>query len=464
MQRIFTGLWFLLLFFAPGCMGKEPDATAFRHWTTQTGQKSKVRLQLVEQSDATIQLRREDTGKIVSIPLANLSKSDQEFVAHSALSGAPVQAATDLVATDPKLDDWPCYRGPNRNGISNAKLNLLDQPREIWSFDSLGNGRHGSAVVVGGKVFINGGWIEPESMLFCLDANTGELIWKSRSGLTHSTPTVRDGKVYVVGDKQFARCFDAKTGELIWKSEKMPDSRDQRHYGHAGSPLIFDDLLIANFGGGVGLRLSDGKEVWRHEGYPGLATPVLFESRGKPAVAIFLGDRLVARDPRSGESLWSIDRPADLGVNACDPIFLENDSRVFLSSSYAHNRAMYDISGNEPEELWTMGSGSSYPSGVLVNGKLYGMAGGFGRINLDTGARESRGPGAKSVLVIDDHWIFLSDGGKLEIGSLESDKFVAKIETRVAGKQTWNAPAYWQGKLYVRNQEGTLVCLQIGEI
>ncbi|MFH1924828.1 MAG: hypothetical protein ABIP48_33680, partial [Planctomycetota bacterium] len=51
-------------------------------------------------------------------------------------------------------------------------------------------------------------------------------------------------------------------------------------YGYAGSPLLWEDLVILNVGTGLALQRNTGAVVWQHEGLAGLATPVLYLEGG----------------------------------------------------------------------------------------------------------------------------------------------------------------------------------------
>ena len=56
--------------------------------------------------------------------------------------------------------------------------------------------------------------------LFCVDAETGEEIWKFEMGGAISVgPAIGEGKVFAgqQGGERFFYCVDAKTGELEWK-------------------------------------------------------------------------------------------------------------------------------------------------------------------------------------------------------------------------------------------------------
>lgn len=360
--------------------------------------------------------------------------------------------------------DWPAFRGPNRNGIVPVELKLLDVPQELWKVENLGVKYRGAPVISKGRLYITGGVPEDRSQpqLYCLDADTGAEIWKAGAGRTHSTPVVHEGRVYVQDDQLQVRCFAADSGDEIW-SREMPESTERRGWGHSGSPLVWEDLLILNYGNGVALDLNTGETVWQFEGFAGLASPVMFSYRGKASVAIFCGDKLIARAARTGEELWSIPWVTKSGVNACDPLFIDDDSKLYLSSRYGLGRTLYDISGDEPKEIWSGNTGSTYSSSIYRDGKLYTLDGSLGRLDLKTGQRVARGPSGYSVLVIGDAFVLLGGSGELRIGLFSNDRFKEVVRAQIADGQTWNVPAYWQGRLYVRNHEGVLVCVRIGD-
>ena len=67
------------------------------------------------------------------------------------------------------------------------------------------------------------------------------------------------------------------------------------------------------------------------------------------------------------------------------------------------------------------------------------------------------------MLLIDRNFIVLNGDGEIRIGKMLNDKFSESMRARVIDGQTWNVPAYADGRLYIRNHEGVLVCVQIGE-
>ncbi len=80
-------------------------------------------------------------------------------------------------------DDWPQFRGPNRDGKS-AETGLLKKwpetgPKLLWSVGGLGIG-FSSVAVAGGFVYTTG-MIDSEGFLFAYDI-AGNLKWKESYG------------------------------------------------------------------------------------------------------------------------------------------------------------------------------------------------------------------------------------------------------------------------------------------
>lgn len=71
-------------------------------------------------------------------------------------------------------------------------------------------------------------------------------------------------------------------------------------------------------------------------------------------------------------------------MNAADPLFIDKDSKVFVSSDYGLGRALYDVSGDEPKKLWFYTQtqehgGHTWASAVATDGVIYGFTRGSRR-------------------------------------------------------------------------------------
>src|SRR5205809_650412 len=80
--------------------------------------------------------------------------------------------------------DWPQWRGPQRNDLS-QETGLLKQwppegPKQVWIYKNAGNGYSGPAVV-GGKLYTLG-TRDGSEILLCLDAAKGTELWVTKVG------------------------------------------------------------------------------------------------------------------------------------------------------------------------------------------------------------------------------------------------------------------------------------------
>ena len=370
-----------------------------------------------------------------------------------------------LLSSQLPAADWPRFRGPHGNGISDEELTLLpDGPQQIWE-TSVGDG-YSSLAIHDGRLYTMGRRPGHAGVLHCLDAATGKPIWEDVNGCSYqvSTPTVEKGRVYLLStaeSKPVSCCYDAATGEVLWRRE-LPSPAQIRGYGYAGSPLLCEDLVILNIGTGLALQKNTGAVVWRHEGLAGLATPVLYFERGHPRVLIFAGKAIFARDARTGGQLWSIPWETRLAANCCDPIY--HDGKVFVTTGYGKHAVLFDVSSGQPGQLWKE-KGSVLSSGFFWQGYLYCFVGKqFSCLDFRTGRRQwTFHSGAGSVLMANEKLILLGDTGKLTIAELSSLSFRPIIQKQILEGTTWTPPALVDGNLYVRNRVGKVICLRIGE-
>jgi outer membrane protein assembly factor BamB len=171
-----------------------------------------------------------------------------------------------LLSAPVDAEDWPQYRGPNRDGVS-SETGLLDKwpeggPPVLWRVDAGVGG--GSCAIVGDRLYVLGALPDPHSderrpprrdSLICLNATTGERLWDVPLGeytkertyhSPHVTPTVVDGRVYVASRKARLVCCDAGTGQVLWQVEAVPmmGDADHDHYGYSCSPLVHEGKVI----------------------------------------------------------------------------------------------------------------------------------------------------------------------------------------------------------------------------
>jgi len=239
-------------------------------------------------------------------------------------------------------NDWPFWRGPEQTGMTREKAVVTSWSQSgenlLWKVPIGGrttpiilNGRmYGIAPVGKGQCL--------QERIFCLDANTGKMVWEHRFNVFH-TDIVEDrvGWTALVGDPE--------TGNV---------------YGHGtgGQLFAFD---------------KDGKRLWtwslseelgRSSGYGGrLQTPIIDEDRVIISFTYILtqwgtgkkkaGHRYYAFDKNTGEVLWWAQpggRPKNTTYSA--PVVTVADGRRILIAPNADGN-VYGLEARTGRKIWT---------------------------------------------------------------------------------------------------------------
>jgi outer membrane protein assembly factor BamB len=169
-----------------------------------------------------------------------------------------------LVGTVCVADDWPAFRGPNRDGKS-AETGLMKKwpeggPGLLWSVEGLGIG-FSSVAVAQGCIYTTG-MLEGEGFLFAYDP-AGNLKWKESYGSewtgsykgTRTTPTIDDNRIYVFSGTGVMACFEAGSGKKIWEVSTLERFEGKNiRWGMSGSPLLDGEKVYCTPGGRLGVH------------------------------------------------------------------------------------------------------------------------------------------------------------------------------------------------------------------
>jgi len=371
--------------------------------------------------------------------------------------------------------DWPQWRGQNRDGKSSEEIRWpAGGPKVIWKA-AVGTG-FSSVSVSHGKVYTMGN-AEEKDTIWCLDAATGEAIWHHTyeaalnpqyyEGGPGATPTVHEGKVFTISKWGDVFCLDAAKGKMIWEHHLKKDEIHTNRWGFAGSPLIWKDFVILNAGSsGVALDLASGRIAWMNgTNAAGYASPVLFKSGEKEVVLIFAAKHLVAVDPQTGSELWRFPFETGYDTNNTDP--LVNDDTIFISS-YNRGCLLLRVKDGKPEEVYANKNLFNHLSaGIVIGDNLYAFSGearmktDFRCIHLPTGeVKWSRpDPAFGSLICAKGKLLILTEKGELLLAEPSPKDLKVLGRSQVLGGLCWTPPSLANGKLFVRNSKGDLLCL-----
>lgn len=299
--------------------------------------------------------------------------------------GALAWAAPSVFA-----DDWPQWRGPDRQAVWH-ETGIIDQfpdsgLKVVWRAPV----RSGFAgpVVADGRVFVLDWQEDPESRtmdgterLVALDEATGAELWTHEWATTYrmlqvsyaigprATPTVDGDRVYVVGASGMLRCIDTKTGTLIWQKSYIDDyDTSVSTWGVASAPLVDGDRLIAVVGGEpdalvVAFDKRTGDELWRAVevvGEMGYGQPMIYEAGGVRQLIVWHAAALVSLDPVTGSVYWEQPWEVGMGMSVATPV---RDGNYLLVSQFYNGSMMMRLDTDRPSAsmLWKGASRSEMP-------------------------------------------------------------------------------------------------------
>ena|ERR1051326_3325956 len=380
-------------------------------------------------------------------------------------------------------DDWPQWRGPNRNGISSEKgwrdHWAPDGPPTLWKAN-VGAG-FSSFAVAEGRVYTMGN-ADDKDTVFCFDVATGKQLWthsypadlgdKYFDGGTTGTPTVDDGRVFTLSRWGDLFCFDAATGKVIWSRNIQKEiGVPVPTWGFSGSPTVTGNLLLLAAGeSGLALDKSTGKTVWQSAAKEaGYSTPLPVRHDGKWLVLVSSAQAYLGVELDTGKEQWRMRWLTEYGVNAADPVI--DGDRVFISTGYGKGAALLKPSaGREPEVLWKNKTlRTQRNAAILVGGYLYGVDGDTTEkaalkcVDIATGEQKWSDPavGSGALMAADGKLIALSDRGELLVAPASPAGFKPTARAQVFGGKCWTVPVLANGLIWCRNSRGDVVCANV---
>lgn len=381
----------------------------------------------------------------------------------------PVLASAAVAAAG----EWPHWRGPNHDGISRETgwdPAAVTARKVAWEAQ-VGAG-YSAVAVTHGKVYTAGNFNKDTDAVCCLDAASGKQLWrhaypeplapKYYSGGCSATPTVHDGKVYFASKSGKIFCLNADTGKVIWNktfASKVPT------WGFASSALIHGKAAIFNAGrAGVAYDKDSGALLWSSaDDTCGYATPVPFEHNAKPCLALFTKDSITAVAADDGKALWSYPWQTQHDVNAADPVVA--GTQVFVTSGYGRGCALIDFSAAQPKSVWENKHMRAHMSGpVLINGFLYGFDDNrLTCLDWKTGEPQwdEKSPAKGALMAAGDKLIVLGETGRLAIANATPTAYQEIAAAEVVDGRCWTMPILAGGRIYCRNSDGHLVCLDV---
>ncbi|MSU78070.1 MAG: serine/threonine protein kinase [Gemmataceae bacterium] len=370
--------------------------------------------------------------------------------------------------------DWPWWRGPNRDGIADAKQNppikWSEKENVLWQTPVPGRG-HGSPIVVGDQVFLGTATAKDETQsVLCFDRKTGKQLWETivhkgnfvkggnaKSTLASATLACDGERVFAnfLNDKAIHATALSRDGKILWQT-KVTDYA--LHQGFASSPTVYQSLLfvVADSkakGLIAGLDRATGTIVWQVERpkLPNYASPIIHKIDGRDQL-FFIGCNLVVSlDPLTGKKYWETKGSTEECVSST----VTDGKLIITSGGFPKQHIAAIHADGSMKTAWEIKTQVYVPSMIYHRGHLFAVSDNGMALcwKFDTGKEVWKerlgGVFSASAVLVGDHFYATNEAGKTFIFKANFEKFELVAENQLA-METLATPTICGGRIYIR--------------
>ena len=394
--------------------------------------------------------------------------------------------------------DWPQWRGPQRNGIS-QETGLLkewpkDGPKLRWRVAEAGSG-YSTPAVVGDRLYLLANEGLDHEFVQALAVKDGKRVWSTDLGkvgnakqqpsfpAARSTPTVEGELLYALGSDGDLACLERGTGKVRWQKNLRVDFRGKPgEWAYSESPLIDGDTLLCTPGGNAAtlaaLNKKTGQVLWQcalPEGdEAAYASAISVEVGGVKQYVQLLQKGLVGVEANTGRFLWRYGKPVSrYGANIPTPVADQGYIYCAAAGTGAGVVKLQVKDGSvEPQQAYFAANLPSAIGGtVKVGNFLYGTTGqAILCVEFATGQVkwEERALGAASLCCAGGRLYCHGENGDVLLvepspdSYREKGRFTPPAQPKHAPpmEKAWAYPVVANGSLYLRDH-GTLWCYDV---
>lgn len=414
-----------------------------------------------------------------------------------------------LCAGGLRAEDWPQWRGPNRDGVWSEDGILESFPRDglhvRWRA-RVGGGYSGPAVARG-RVFLTDRRLRPDvERVLCFDEETGRPLWVHSYPCDYenmeyeagprASPTVRQNKVYTLGTMGHLFCLDAADGRVLWKKDLVKEHHAQLpRWGASAAPLVEGELLIAIAGGQPGACVTafhkdTGGLVWKAlDDRPAYSAPIVVDAGGQRQVIVWTCDALSSLEPATGKVYWQVPYRNTNDLHVVGTPVVQKDL-LLVNSVWRTTAKMLKLESNRPAAsvLWETkrwAHHNLFSTPVFPDERHFYLVDNTDVCCIDatsgdevwrapalahhSGSRGTMGTAGAHIVANGQQVFIFDDQGKLILARLSPKGYQeigrtflieATAGTSWQGPVTWAHPAYANRHIFARNDK-ELVCASL---
>lgn len=396
-----------------------------------------------------------------------------------------------ILVSSVSADNWPQWRGVNRDGVSaetNVPLTWSATKNIAWKTALPGMGIS-NPIVWDDRVIVTAsdGHHLSNLHVICLSRDTGRKLWHrqfwgtapsryhNRKSSMASAAPVTDGKhVYAFFGTGDVFCLDMR-GTLVWQRSLAGEyGKIENRFAASSSPLLYRGLLIIqcdHYGDSyvIAIDAKTGANRWkaeRPECWLSWSSPNLVRVPGtkRDELIVAGSHKLDAYEPLSGKKLWTVS-----GMRReCIPTPLVGNGLIYAVSGPKGPTFAIRPGGKgdvtKTHVKWSNPRGAPFvPSAILVGDRYYLVDdGGVGTcLDAHTGRRlwQKRfgGKFTASPIAAGGRLYFVDESGTTLVLDGTTTGYHELSRNRL-GEPTFASPAVSQGRLFLRTARH-LVCV-----
>jgi outer membrane protein assembly factor BamB len=383
--------------------------------------------------------------------------------------------------------DWPQFRGPSGDGVSqasNVPLHWSATDQVVWKQEVPGTG-WSSPVLSQNKLYLTtavdtSGAVSLRAL--CLNASDGHVHWNveafqpesssakamhSKNSLASPTPLIHRDRLYIHFGHMGTAALDLD-GNIVWKQSAL---KYQPRHGNGGSPMLIDDILVFSCDSEqvpflAGLGTTNGDVRWKTNRETtalkkfSFSTPIVIEVDGATQIVSPGSGFVGAYDPKDGKEIWRVNYGEGYSV-VPRPVFAHG--LVFVASGFEKpillaidpRGARGDVTATHIK--WQHEKGAPLtPSPLVAGDELYFVsdAGVASCLDARTGkvhwTKRLGGNFSASPVCADGRVYFQSEDGVTYV--IETGTEFNSLATNDIEERTLASPAVSTGTLFLRSE------------
>lgn len=383
-------------------------------------------------------------------------------------------------------DDWPFWRGRNRDNISQKSFNLdliHSKKCNFWKAPTQGIS-HASPIGLNNCIFINDTNEEQNEILAtCIDQKTGQKKWstvidkdgymeKHKKNSHVSATPLTDGNnfisVFPSRGAIWAVCVNMG-GQIAWKTEVGPYVSE---WGYGSSPLLINDILVIaadNRGAKLGrlmatsflagIDIKTGKIRWRtrRPEERSYGTPAMLDFENQIEILLAGSGRISSYDANSGTLIWEHKETIERTANTIS-VF---ENKIIITYNQPQKKTIcLERLSKKPwvKKNWEATNfGADVPTPVIDGDNLYLIddSGQLYWVKMSSGelikkTRITRKPVSSSPLIIGETILILDETGSAITINKSLDENTLK--TRHLGESVLSSPIVFKNSLIIRSE------------